>query len=418
MAGEPELSDAMTGGQAERRLQIFLRSDLARGLAVFVILLYLARLLVGVFVILSGKDIPVLVDYICFWMASDLLLSGHALTLYDFSSFSSLQAQVFQTSGLAFFYPPTWLLYIWPISLIPFLPSALLFQGICAGLAAVSLAFLARHRDAGWLFLAFPPIAFCVLYGQNGMFNLALLAGALACLDRGRHLAAGLLIGLMTFKPHLGVLIPFALLAGGYWRAFWAAAVVSIFLAGLSSALFGQELWLAFFKQLDFTSRWLMEGMTPQQKYASTLGFLRQFGVATSVAMCFQIAVSLACLAAVVWSWRRAVPLVLKGSVLASAAIAATPYALDYDTALLAVSMVVLVRFIVIGGPLRWEGPGLVLALFCLIASEGWGLSLPTTLTALAPILLVLLSLRRVHAFQPHLPFTSEATVLPGSPTR
>jgi hypothetical protein len=30
---------------------------------------------------------------------------------------------------------------------------------------------------------------------------------------RGRPLSAGILIGLLTFKPHLGLLIPFALVA-------------------------------------------------------------------------------------------------------------------------------------------------------------------------------------------------------------
>ena len=50
-----------------------------------------------------------------------------------------------------------------------------------------------------------------------------LLGGALVSLDR-RPLIAGILFGLMAYKPQFGLMIPIALAAGGYWRSFSAAA--------------------------------------------------------------------------------------------------------------------------------------------------------------------------------------------------
>lgn len=58
-------------------------------------------------------------------------------------------------------------------------------------------------------------------------------------------LLAGILFGLLTFKPQLGVLLPLALLAGRQWRAFIAAAATAAVLFAASVILFGANVWLA-----------------------------------------------------------------------------------------------------------------------------------------------------------------------------
>ena len=57
---------------------------------------------------------------------------------------------------------------------------------------------------------AFPGILANAMVGQNGFVTAALFGGALICLER-RPLVAGCLIGLLSFKPHLGILFPIAL---------------------------------------------------------------------------------------------------------------------------------------------------------------------------------------------------------------
>ena len=56
---------------------------------------------------------------------------------------------------------------------------------------------------------------------------------------------AGILFGLLTYKPHLGVVVPFALLALGAWRTIAAATVTAILLIAASVAMFGLDAWRA-----------------------------------------------------------------------------------------------------------------------------------------------------------------------------
>jgi uncharacterized membrane protein len=87
-------------------------------------------------------------------------------------------------------------------------------------MAATLTVYLATVRrlldrpDAVLLLAAFPGTFMCVLHGQNSMLSAAIIAGAVLCLDT-RPLLAGVLIGLLAYKPQLGLLFPLALAATG-----------------------------------------------------------------------------------------------------------------------------------------------------------------------------------------------------------
>ena len=75
-------------------------------------------------------------------------------------------------------------------------------------------------------------------FGQNGAFTAALLVGGLLAAPK-RPILAGVLFGLLTVKPQLGILIPFCLLASRNWRAFASAAVTTVTLVLLTGLAFG-----------------------------------------------------------------------------------------------------------------------------------------------------------------------------------
>ena len=77
-----------------------------------------------------------------------------------------------------------------------------------------------RSRS-GWLLLAlaFPAVFINLGHGHNGFLTAALFGGALATLER-RPLVAGMLFGLLAYKPQFGMLIPLVLLATGRWRVY------------------------------------------------------------------------------------------------------------------------------------------------------------------------------------------------------
>ena len=66
------------------------------------------------------------------------------------------------------------------------------------------------HPRWVWPAIAFPPVFLCLMQGQTGLLAAALLGGGLLAL-RPRPVLAGVLFGLLTVKPQLGLLLPFAL---------------------------------------------------------------------------------------------------------------------------------------------------------------------------------------------------------------
>jgi hypothetical protein len=75
---------------------------------------------------------------------------------------------------------------------------------------------------AACVVMAAPAVMINLVSGQNGAFSAAILAGGLMLLDR-RPVLAGLLLGLLCYKPQLAVLVQVALVASGRWRTAFAA---------------------------------------------------------------------------------------------------------------------------------------------------------------------------------------------------
>src|SRR6516225_5841230 len=91
---------------------------------------------------------------------------------------------------------------------------------------------------------AFPAVFVNVGHGQNGFVTAALLGGALHWLDR-KPWIAGILIGLLAYKPQFGVLIPLALLAGQRWSCIGAATATVAGLIAISLLTLGEGVWHA-----------------------------------------------------------------------------------------------------------------------------------------------------------------------------
>ena len=152
------------------------------------------------------------------------------------------------------------------------------------------------RNDGDWLLLAlaFPAVLINVGHGHNGFLTAALLGGGLVILDR-RPLAAGILFGLMAYKPQFGLMIPIALAAGGYWRTFAAAAVTAVLLTLVTTLVFGVQVWHAFFVGAEFTRTVVLEqGDTGWHKIQSIFSWARMWGAPVPLAYAIQGAATLA----------------------------------------------------------------------------------------------------------------------------
>jgi alpha-1,2-mannosyltransferase len=193
---------------------------------------------------------------------------------------------------------------------------------------------LSPHAGRGdWflLALAYPAVLINIGHGQNGFLTAALLGGALVVLDR-RPIIAGILIGLLVYKPQFGLMIPLALLAGGRWRSIAAACATVVVLTVATTIAFGPQVWHAFLDSTQFSRTVVLEqGATGWEKIQSVFSWARMWGAPIPLAYAVQGALTLALAAAIVWLWRGAASPAIKNAALCLAAILATPYSLDYD---------------------------------------------------------------------------------------
>ena len=242
-------------------------------------------------------------------------------------------------------YPPPIMLFAAPFGRLPYLPALACWTLL--GLGAFIPVTLRRVGTPRLLLplLLSPAAVFCLLCGQSSLLTAAMLLTIFANLDR-RPLLAGILIGLLTLKPQLGLLFPVMLAASGRWRVFAAATVTFVLLAAAAAVLFGVQAWSDF----------VLEGIPVQNVvltdplgltirfYPTIFTNLRGIGVGYGPAMAVQACFSAAAVAAVCFAFRfrkDADPPLLAALFLACS-VSAVPYLLSYDLLALTVAAVTL----------------------------------------------------------------------------
>lgn len=183
-------------------------------------------------------------------------MAGHAAAAYDWPTYKLMEETAVGHAFEGYFgwhYPPTFLFVAAILSLLPYAPAYALWAfGTFPGYL-VAVRAIIGDRVGYLLAAAFPAVLPNFIVGQNGFLTAGLVGGALVLLER-RPIVAGMLLGLLTYKPHLGLLFPIALMAGGYWRTFFTAALVAVLMAAASWLAFGGEAWQAFFANIGHTS--------------------------------------------------------------------------------------------------------------------------------------------------------------------
>ena len=189
-------------------------------------------------------------------------------------------------------------------------------------------AELSASAPAIFFAAAFPAVLANFIAGQNGFLSAALLGGALLMLIE-RPILAGVLLGLLTYKPHLGLLFPIVLAASGHWRAFITAGIVAALMAIASWGAFGTETWTAFFANIGHTSQaFLSDGWADFAKLQTAFGLVRTLGGSEPLAWSVQAVLALMAAAAVTALWRSRADYEVKAAALGVGAMLATPYPL------------------------------------------------------------------------------------------
>jgi hypothetical protein len=319
---------------------------------------------------------PIGTDFLSFWAASKLALSGRATLAYDVEAHDLAQRSVIAgqpDSVTPFVYPPMFLLVCLPLAAAPY------FVALTAWMAATGYACWRTVRamlaEAGpgltAPILAFPGVLQNLGYGQNAFLTTALFGSAALTLDR-RPVLAGVFVGCLAIKPHLGLLIPLALLAGGRWKTIAAAGCTVAAFSGAALLVLGAGAWGAFLGASRI-ARMVLEqpwrpGMSPEgwtpAMMSSVFAAVRLMHGGLWLAYGVQASTALVAGAVVVRVARGSDGLAL-GATLVCATCLASPYLFDYDLMLLAIPLAWILRDARRTGFRPWE-KSLLLAAFLL----------------------------------------------------
>ena len=285
-------------------------------------------------------------DFINTWVGPRLAFRGGVLKLFQLHEYARLVSVEFG-QHLPFHnwsYPPSSLLLMLPFASLPYgwalAAWSVLFLGVYA---VVSLGYVepGRRLLALALVLCAPASLINLIGGQNGFVTASLMLGGLAAL-RTRPLLAGVLFGLLTTKPHLGLVLACVLLSLKSWRTIAAAAVTALVLVAQSVLLFGWEPWRLYFTVTRGYQTLLLTNFggfyTPMM--ASVTAMLRFVNVPLPAALMLQAVAALAVIGTTCWAVRRTSDPALRALIVAAATPLATPYAFNYDLTALSAMLV------------------------------------------------------------------------------
>jgi alpha-1,2-mannosyltransferase len=278
-------------------------------------------------------------DFLNIWMGGRAALAGGPAAWFDANTYNAVIRALLEPNPLNDYryywsYPPDIVLFTWPFGLMPFLVA---YVAWCvSGLVAfVAVAHAGGVERRNLLFVALAPaVMVTVFFGQNGLVTAALLVGGLTALYR-RPVLAGVLFGILTIKPQLGILLPVMLVLTGRWRTIATAGATVVVLVVVTAALYGTDVWVEYLRKVGAQQAWLLDhavgNLVPSVLFAA-----RELGLPVSVARTAQAIESAFALGAVVWTFYRQRDEVLSLCLFVTAIFLFTPYSFCYDMVMLA----------------------------------------------------------------------------------
>jgi hypothetical protein len=137
---------------------------------------------------------------------------------------------------------------------------------------------------------------------------------------------------MMIYKPHLALMLPFALFAGRRWLVAFVTGATAALLVAMSVAFYGADVWLQYQNNISVLRAVILEdGTGVSHRMVSVFVFARYLGAGVAVSYGCQVAAALVAAVFVARSWWRDEPAHIRNAVLLVGASLATPYRQDYD---------------------------------------------------------------------------------------
>lgn len=286
-------------------------------------------------------------DHVAFYSAATLVRDGRPGAIYDHAALGEVQRRINddRPDFWAYRNPPFYALLYVPTAALPYHASAFVWMLLSVAALGVAVWFLRPERPwwaFGWAF-AFYPVFAAISFGQNTPLSLAVFAAVYRLSADRRPLLAGLVAGLLWFKPQL-LIGPFVwwMLAPVRHRAEWLGVTLTgVAFAALSFLAVPEAAW-AFVDSLRANVTYGGEnGWNLHSPRAFWRLLLPDAPAALTWALTGLCAV--AALAGAVWLHRRTGgPLAVMFPVAVFLSLWVSPHTLIYEWALLFAAAVVL----------------------------------------------------------------------------
>lgn len=286
------------------------------------------------------------IDYDIFYRIARITAAGDLAKAYDLDRAAEL-ARTYPTDVrvVPYAYPPTASLFLEALTWVPAWLGYLVTQILGLALyAAILRAVAGAHRDAVFVAAA-PAMILNVCTGQNGLLTAG-LAGLVALALKAR--APGPLIGaaaLLTLKPHLALGPPLALAILRRWKTLAALGLASVGLSAVGLVVFGPPTALAWIESLRQSNAMLalgLQGPFPIRRMVSVYATLRTYGVSHLGSLTAHAGIASLALVATLRLGTRDAPARTFALALISGLLV-SPYLYDYDLAMVAMAVAILV---------------------------------------------------------------------------
>jgi hypothetical protein len=271
-------------------------------------------------------------DYSCFWAGAKATMTAPQ-RLYDFNYITGLQGwPLGPDSPRPYIYPPSAL----PI----FLPFALPTYWLGYGLWVLSTGGLflwaGRRVGAPWWLAVLPTVAFVAYCGQITFLIGGLTLAGLSF--RKRPVVAGVLFGVAAaIKPQMLILLPVALIAARDWKTIAVTGLTGLVLCGAATLAWGVQPWLDWIAALGRFQHVILDN--PRLVATAITPYAVLVGHGLNGAWAFLLA-PLAL--AMVWlAFRQDNSVTDRSIALFGATLLISPYAMNYELALLAPAVAV-----------------------------------------------------------------------------
>jgi len=231
-------------------------------------------------------------DFIAFYTGGHFVAEGRHRELFDLKAVKAFQDQIAAANGVDFgeAFGPWWNppFYAWvfvPLSKLPFGIATSVWVGFNVLCAAVSCWLLIRMLPSGtgWRSYALVPVLMglsvpfihALSHGQNACTSLLIVTLAVTAWRADRPLIAGLVAGLMAYKPQHAVVLGGMLALATGWRAIAGLAMTGCTLLAVTLLTLPGAL-SAFLHQMPRNIRQVQEhGVYMWERHATLKAFWR-----------------------------------------------------------------------------------------------------------------------------------------------